>query len=102
MSESASARKMTGFLPRFDPIMATGIHARRRALDARLSSAIDQVYDNQVFQVCGSGSSPRASDGVVLPPAAAIGPSLCCNHGVVLPAPAFEAPIRTQIAEVRA
>lgn len=90
-SESAAiqspAKRLAGFIAKFDPSVATLIRSCRAALRKRMPTAYELVYDNYNFFVIGYCSAPRASDCIVSLACSAKGVSLCFYYGAALPDP---------------
>jgi hypothetical protein len=63
------------------------IGAVRRALQKRMPTATELVYDNYNFFVIGYSPTPRPSDAVLSIAAGANGVGLCFLHGARLPDP---------------
>src|SRR5688572_18945730 len=81
------ARQIASFIGKFDPLVAKVLRACRAALQKRLPTAVELVYDNYNFFVIGYCSTPRASDCIVSLTGASNGVSLCFMHGAKLPDP---------------
>lgn len=81
------ARQITSFIGKFDPSVAKVLRACRAALQKRLPTAVELVYDNYNFFVIGYCSTPRASDCIVSLTGSSNGAGLCFIHGAKLPDP---------------
>ena len=75
------------FVDKFDPENRQLIHAVRRALRRRFSTAYEMAYDNYNFFVLGYSPTERPSDAVVSVAAGANGVGLCFIRGATLPDP---------------
>lgn len=64
MSES-EAKRLAGFLGRFDPAVAAVARAARARLRRRIPGAVELVYDNYNALVIGFSPTERPSDAVV-------------------------------------
>ena len=84
---SSQARQVAGFIAKFDPPVAKVLRACRSALQKRLPTAVELVYDNYNFFVIGYGSTPKASDCIVSLATSTRGVGLCFIHGATLPDP---------------
>ena len=85
--EESPAQQLAAFIAKFDPTVASLIHASRRTLRRRLPTAIELVYDNYNFLAIGYCSTERASDCIVSLAAAANGVGLSFYYGATLPDP---------------
>jgi hypothetical protein len=86
---SASAeRQLRSFVAKFEPKRQILIRSIRRAMQRRLPSANELVYDNYNFFVIGYGPNERPSDAILSIAAGASGVSLCFIRGAMLPDPA--------------
>lgn len=81
------ARQVASFIGKFDPSVAKVLRACRSALQKRLPTAVEIVYDNYNFFVIGYGSTPKASDCIVSLTGSSNGVGLCFIHGAKLPDP---------------
>jgi hypothetical protein len=86
VSES-EAKRLAGFLGRFDPAVAAVARAARAKLRRRIPGAVELVYDNYNALVIGFGPTERASDAIL---SIALYPrwvNLFFLHGASLPDP---------------
>src|SRR5271156_1510944 len=83
----AGERQLAGFIGKFDAKNAALIRSVRKALQKRLPTANELVYDNYNFFVIGYCSTERPSDCIVSIAAAANGVGLSFYHGATLPDP---------------
>ncbi len=81
------SQQLAGFIARFNPEVARLIRTSRRALRARLPTAIEIVYDNYNALAIGFGSTERASDAIVSLAAYARGVNLYFIYGARLKDP---------------
>ncbi|MGA2967057.1 MAG: DUF1801 domain-containing protein [Terriglobales bacterium] len=79
--------QLRSFIDKFEPKNRTLIRAVRKALQKRLPSANEVVYDNYNFFVIGYCSTERPSDCIVSIAAGANGVGLSFYHGADLPDP---------------
>lgn len=82
-----SANEVASFIDKFDPPVARLLRACRTALQKRLPTAIEQVYDNYNFLAIGYCTTERTSDCLVSLAASAKGVALSFYHGADLPDP---------------
>jgi len=87
-SASADAEKqLKSFVDKFEPKNRALIRAVRKAMQNRLPTANELVYDNYNFFVIGYCSTERPSDCIVSVAAAANGVGLSFYRGASLPDP---------------
>jgi hypothetical protein len=87
-SASADAEKqLKSFVDKFEPKNRALIRAARKAMQKRLPTANELVYDNYNFFVIGYCSTERPSDCIVSVAAAANGVGLSFCRGASLPDP---------------
>ncbi len=79
--------QLAGFIGKFDPSIAALIRSARTALQKRLPTANELVYDNYNFFVIGYCSTERPSDCIVSLVANAKGIGLSFYYGATLPDP---------------
>ena len=79
--------QLRSFIDKFEPKNRTLIRAVRKALQKRLPSANELVYDNYNFFVIGYCSTERPSDCIVSIAAGANGVGLSFYRGADLPDP---------------
>jgi hypothetical protein len=84
--ESPEAQ-VAGFIDKFSPEHQTLIREVRQALQRRLPTANELVYDNYQFLVIGYSSTGRPSDSLVSFAAGASGAALHFYYGASLPDP---------------
>ncbi len=80
-------KQLQSFIAKFDPKHQVLIRAVRRALQKRLPSANELVWDNYNFFVIGYSATERPSDSIVTIAAAANGVGLAFYRGATLPDP---------------
>ncbi len=80
-------KQLATFIDKFTPAMARLIRAVRKAMRARLPSAIELVYDNYNFFVIGYGPNEKPSHAIFSIAAQATGVALCFLQGAKLPDP---------------
>jgi hypothetical protein len=80
-------RQIKEFIDKFDPKNQTLIRALRKALQKRLPTANELVWDNYNFFVIGYSSTERPSDSIVSIAAGASGIGLAFYRGATLPDP---------------
>ncbi len=80
-------KQVQDFIDKFDPVNQNLIREVRRALQKRLPTANELVYDNYNFFVIGYGPTERPSDSILSIAAAANGVGLCFVQGAHLPDP---------------
>ena len=80
--------QLAGFIEKFDPAVAALIRSARRALQKRLPTAQELVYDNYNFFVIGYSPTERPSDAFVSLAADRNGATLFFIRGAGLPDPA--------------
>ena len=83
----APAKRLAGFIAKFDPEHQRIIRSVRRVMRRRLPTAIELVYDNYNFFVIGYSPTERPSDAIVSLAASARGLNLYFIYGTVLPDP---------------
>jgi hypothetical protein len=81
------SKQLSGFIAKFDPAVARLIRTSRRALRARMPTAVEIVYDNYNALAIGFGSTDRVSDVIVSLAAYARGVNLYFMYGARLPDP---------------
>jgi hypothetical protein len=85
---SADAEEqLKGFIDKFEPKNQALIRALRKALQKRLPTANELVWDNYNFFVIGYSSTERPSDSIVSIAAGAAGVGLAFYRGATLPDP---------------
>jgi hypothetical protein len=85
----SAERQLAGFIDKYPPDLARQARTARRKMQARLSGAVELVYDNYNALVIGYGPNERPSDAVfslVVNPGGWV--TLCFLEGVHLPDPA--------------
>jgi len=90
VTRSASAdgeKQLKSFVDKFEPKNRALIRAVRKAMQKRLPTANELVYDNYNFFVIGYCSTERPSDCIVSVAAAAKGVGLSFYRGASLPDP---------------
>jgi hypothetical protein len=80
-------KQLQSFIDKFEPKHQALIRAVRKALQKRLPTANELVWDNYNFFVIGYSAAERPSDSVVSIAAAANGVGLAFYHGATLPDP---------------
>ncbi|WP_296820464.1 DUF1801 domain-containing protein [Brevundimonas sp.] len=83
----ATERQLDGFIAKFAPDVAARARACRAALQARLPTATELVYDNYNALAIGYGPGDRASEAIVSLAVTTRGPALYFLHGARLPDP---------------
>ncbi len=86
-STVSPAKKVAGFITKFDANIARQINAARRVLRKRFPTANELVYDNYNFFVIGFGTTERTSDCLFSLAANAKGVGLHFYWGAKLPDP---------------
>ena len=86
-STASPAKKLTGFIAKFDAKIARQIRAVRQALRKRVPAANELVYDNYNFFVIGYSTTERPSDCMFSLAANAKGVGLSFYYGSTLPDP---------------
>lgn len=81
------SQQLAGFIAKFTPEVAGLIRQSRRALRARLPTAVEIVYDNYNALAIGFGSTERVSDVIVSLAAYARGVNLYFMYGARLKDP---------------
>ena len=81
------AKRLSGFLAKYDPAVETLARATRAALRKRLPTAIELVYDNYQFLAIGFSATERASDCLVSLAISPKGVALSFYYGSSLPDP---------------
>ena len=84
-SPLSPARRVAGFIAKFDPGLARLVRSARTALRKRLPTAVELVYDNYNALAIGWGPNERASEVIVSLGVFARGVSLYFTHGAKLP-----------------
>jgi hypothetical protein len=87
VADESPARRLAGFIAKFDPAVQTLVRSARAALRKRLPAADELVYDNYNFLVIGYSSTERPSDCIVSLAANAKGIGLSFYYGATLPDP---------------
>jgi Domain of unknown function (DU1801) len=82
-----AARRVEGFIDKFDPAIAKLVRAARRALRKRFPTAVELVYDNYNALAIGFGPSERTSTAFVSLAVFARGVNLYFINGATLPDP---------------
>jgi hypothetical protein len=80
-------RQLAGFIAKYDPAVAKLARSTRTAMQKRLPTANQLVYDNYQFLAIGFSPTERASDSIVSLAVSPKGVSLCFIYGVTLPDP---------------
>jgi hypothetical protein len=87
-SPESAAKRLAGFIARFDPTIARRVRTARAALRKRFfPTAVELVYDNYNALAIGWGPNERASEVIVSLAVFARGICLYFTHGVKLPDP---------------
>jgi len=81
------ARRLAGFIAKFDPAIAKLVRSARSALRKRLPTAIELIYDNYNALAIGWGPNERTSQAIVSLAVYARGVNLYFIHGASLPDP---------------
>jgi hypothetical protein len=81
------AKRLAGFLAKFDPAVARFVRAARSALRKQFPTAHELVYDNYNFFAIGFCTTERPSDCFVSLAANAKGVGLSFYYGATLPDP---------------
>jgi hypothetical protein len=81
------ARQLAGFIDKYDPAVAKLARSLRSAMQKRLPTANQLVYDNYQFLAIGFSPTERASDAIFSLAVSPKGVSLCFIYGVTLPDP---------------
>lgn len=81
------AKQLAGFIAKYDPAVAKLARSTRSALQKRLPTANQLVYDNYQFLAIGFATTERASDSMVSLAVSPKGVSLCFIYGAMLPDP---------------
>src|SRR5215470_11759071 len=87
LAAEAPAKRLAGFIAKFEPSIAKLVRSARSALRKKLPTAIEQVYDNYNFLAIGYCSTERTSDCIVSLAVSAKGVALSFYNGAVLPDP---------------
>jgi hypothetical protein len=87
MPDQSPARRVAGFIARFDPSIARLVRASRTALRKRFPTAVELVYDNYNALAIGWGPNERASEILVSLAVFARGVLLYFTRGATLPDP---------------
>lgn len=85
--DETPAKRISGFIAKFDPKIARQIRATRAALRKIFPAAFELIYDNYNFLVFGFCSAPRVSDCIVSLTANSKGLGLSFYWGSTLPDP---------------
>jgi hypothetical protein len=86
-ADATAEEQLAGFIDKFDAGNASLIRSVRKALQKRMPSANELVYDNYNFFVIGYCSTERPSDCIVSIAAAANGVGVSFYYGATLPDP---------------
>jgi hypothetical protein len=81
------ARQLAGFIAKYDPAVAKLARSTRTALQKRLPTANQLVYDNYQFLAIGFSTTERASDCMVSLAVSPKGVALSFYYGSTLPDP---------------
>jgi hypothetical protein len=84
---ASPAKKLAGFIAKYDPEIGKLVRSARSALHKRLPTAIEQVYDNFNFLAIGFCTTERTSDCIVSLAVSPKGVSLSFYYGASLPDP---------------
>jgi hypothetical protein len=84
---ASPAKRLAGFIAKFDPKAASLIRACRAEMHKLLPTAIELVYDNYNFFVIGFSPTERSSDAILSIAAAANGVGLAFLRGASLSDP---------------
>jgi hypothetical protein len=84
---ASPAKKLAGFIAKYDPEIGKLVRSARSALRKRLPTAIEQVYDNFNFLAIGFCTTERTSDCIVSLAVSPKGVSLSFYYGASLPDP---------------
>ena len=87
VSAESSAKRLAGFVAKYDPAVARLARTTRAALRKRLPTAVELVYDNYQFLAIGFSSTERASDCLVSLAISPKGVALSFYYGASLPDP---------------
>jgi hypothetical protein len=87
-SALSPAKRLAGFIDKYDPAVAKLARSLRAAMRKRLPTANELVYDNYQFLAIGYCSTERASDCICSLVVSPKGVALCFTYGVKLPDPA--------------
>jgi len=98
--EKPTEKQLASFIAKFEPRNQTLIRAVRKALQKRLPTANQLVYDNYNFFVIAYCSTERASDAILSMAADANGVGLHFYRGANLPRQ-WKDDIREKIGTVR-
>jgi len=80
-SEDSPAKRLEGFIDKYEPRVAKLARETRAAVRKRFPTAIELVYDNYQFLAIGFGATERASDCVVSLAVSPKGVALCFYYG---------------------
>lgn len=86
-SSGSTAKRIAGFIDKFDPAVRAVIRASRAALRKRFPTAIEQVYDNYNFLAIGFCTTERTSTCICSLACSAKGVALSFYHGASLADP---------------
>jgi hypothetical protein len=81
------AKQLAGFIAKYDPTVAKLARSTRSALQKRLPTASQLVYDNYQFLAIGFSTTERASDCIVSLAVSPKGVALSFYYGATLPDP---------------
>ena len=77
-------QQLRSFIAKFDPPNQALLRAARRALRARLPTAVELVYDNYNFFVIGYSPTEKPSDAILSLTGSSNGVGLCFLYGAKL------------------
>ena len=77
-------QQLRSFIAKFDPPNQALLRAARRALRARLPTAVELVYDNYNFFVIGYSPTEKPSDAILSLTGSSNGVGLCFIYGAKL------------------
>jgi len=83
----STARRLAGFIAKFDPAIAKLVRSARSALRRRLPTAVELVYDNYNALAIGWGPNERTSEAIISLAVYARGVNLYFIRGATLPDP---------------
>ena len=81
---AAAEQQLRSFVAKFEPHNQALLRAARRALRARLPTAVELVYDNYNFFVIGYSPTERPSDAILSLTGSSNGVGLCFLYGAKL------------------
>lgn len=87
VATESPAKQLAGFIEKYDPTVAKLARATRSALQKRLPTANQLVYDNYQFLAIGFSTTERPSDSIVSLAVSPKGVALSFYYGATLPDP---------------